>query len=150
MTSKERMLVAMKGGIADRVPASPDTNWTIPARLKGKKFWDIYYYNDPPIWKAYNDCVKYYGLDGFSHHGVYSIPPHPDTEEIKEVIHKDEEKMIVKSTFRCPAGTLTQEETFLVYEPPTPTKKIITDFVGQYEALKYYFFGQVDKINFDE
>ncbi len=45
MTKRERMLTAMTGGIPDRVPCSPDTNWTIPQRLAGVPSWDIYTVN---------------------------------------------------------------------------------------------------------
>jgi uroporphyrinogen decarboxylase len=36
----------------------------VPARLTGKPFWDIYVYQDPPLWKAYIDAVKHFGIDG--------------------------------------------------------------------------------------
>ena len=149
MTSKQRMLTAMTRGIPDRVPASPDTNWMIPARLKGGPFWQVYYYGDPPIWKAYNDCVRHFGIDGFSHHGVYSLPAHPDTEWSSRILEQSEERLVVENTFRCPAGDLTQETTFLRREPPTPTKKFITDFEAQYACLDYLFFGDVNRISFD-
>ena len=42
MTSKERMLIAMKGGQPDCVPVAPDISNMIPCRLTGKPFWDIY------------------------------------------------------------------------------------------------------------
>ena len=35
----------------------------IPAKLTGKPFWDLYLYNDPPIWEAYIACAKYFGID---------------------------------------------------------------------------------------
>lgn len=150
MTKRERMLTAMTGGIPDRVPCSPDTNWTIPQRLAGVPSWDIYYFNNPPIWKAYNDCVRFYGVDGFSHHGYYEIPLFPDTEEIKEIVHHDERQMVVRTTFKCQAGEVFQEETYLRDEPPTPTVKFITDFVSQYGILKSYFFRDVENIRFEK
>lgn len=143
------MLAAMTGGVPDRVPASPDTNWTIPARLVGGPFWNVYHHRDPPIWKAYNDCVRTFGIDGFSHHGVYDLPPHPDTERESRIVEQTEEKMIVETSFRCPAGELTQQNTFLRREPPSPTKKWITDFEGQRDCLPYLFFGDVASISFD-
>ncbi|MBD3239048.1 MAG: hypothetical protein GF331_00575, partial [Chitinivibrionales bacterium] len=148
MTSKERMLTAMTGGTPDRVPASPDTNWMIPARLTGKPFWDVYYHGDPPVWKAYNDCVKYYGVDGFSHHGYYTMPPHPETEGSREIIRQDDEALVVRNTWRCPKGEMVSEETFLRNLPPTTTRKPITDFAAQFECLPYRF-GDVDRISFD-
>jgi len=36
----------------------------VPARLTGKPFWEIYVYQDPPLWKAYIDAVKHFGIDG--------------------------------------------------------------------------------------
>ncbi len=42
MTSKQRMLIAMKGGRPDCVPVAPDISNMIPCRLTGKPFWDIY------------------------------------------------------------------------------------------------------------
>ncbi len=150
MTSRERMLIAMRGGIPDRVPCSPDTNWTIPQRLLDVPSWVIYYYDKPPIWKAYNDCVKYYGIDGFSHHGYYDIPLKNGSELINEEIFNDGKKVIVKSTFTCTKGILTQEETYFRDEPPTPTKKWIENFVEEYDLFCEYFFGDLDKINFDE
>jgi len=36
----------------------------VPARLTGKPFWEIYVYQDPPLWKAHIDAVKRFGIDG--------------------------------------------------------------------------------------
>lgn len=56
MTSRERLITVIEGGLPDHVPVAPDTSNMIPARLTGKPFWDLYLYQDPPIWKAYLDC----------------------------------------------------------------------------------------------
>jgi uroporphyrinogen decarboxylase len=149
MTSRQRMLTAMTGGTPDRVPASPDTNWMIPARLAGGPFWKVYYHRDPPIWKAYNDCVRHFGVDGFSHHGVYDLPRHPETESAGRILVENEERLVTESTFRCPAGTLTSQTTFLRSEAPSCTKKWIEDFARQADCLPYLFFGDVANIRFD-
>ncbi|MGQ9609346.1 MAG: uroporphyrinogen decarboxylase family protein [bacterium] len=65
MTSKERMIIAMKNGKPDYVPVAPDISNMIPCRLTGKPFWDIYLYQDPPRWQAYINAVKYFGFDGW-------------------------------------------------------------------------------------
>jgi len=67
MTSRQRMLTAMMNGIPDRVPVAPDMSNMIPCRLTGKPFWDIYLYQDPPLWRAYMDAVRYFGTDGWLH-----------------------------------------------------------------------------------
>jgi uroporphyrinogen decarboxylase len=36
----------------------------VPCRLTGKAFWDIYLYQDPPLWKAHLDALKYFDIDG--------------------------------------------------------------------------------------
>jgi uroporphyrinogen decarboxylase len=36
----------------------------VPCRLTGKPFWDIYAYQDPPLWKAHIDALKAYDIDG--------------------------------------------------------------------------------------
>lgn len=53
----------MDGRIPDCVPVSPDFSNMIPARLTGKPFWDLYLYNDPPIWQAYIDAAKRFDID---------------------------------------------------------------------------------------
>lgn len=122
------MLTAMTGGTPDRVPASPDTNWMIPARLTGKPFWEVYLHGDPPIWKAYNDSVRYHGIDGFSHHGYVTFPKNPAVEGSREIVHESDEKVVVRSTMRCPAGETTGETTYLRYEAPTQTEKRFKTF----------------------
>jgi uroporphyrinogen decarboxylase len=147
MTSRTRMLTAMTGGTPDRVPAAPDTNWLIPARLTGRAFWDVYYHGEPPIWKAYNDCVRRFGVDGFSHHGTYHVPALDGVESTSTVAHKDEERMVVKHTVHTPAGDLWSEETFLHNLPPTPTKKLVDDLATQCKCLPY-LLGDPERVDF--
>jgi len=63
MTPRERLLTVLKGGMPDCVPVMPDFSNMIPARLTGKPFWQLYLYNDPPIWEAYIDCAKHFNVD---------------------------------------------------------------------------------------
>jgi uroporphyrinogen decarboxylase len=63
MTPRERLLTVLAGEIPDCVPVAPDFSNMIPARLTGKPFWDLYLYNDPPIWSAYIDCAKHFDID---------------------------------------------------------------------------------------
>ncbi len=63
MTSRDRLSAVLKHMIPDHVPVMPDTSNMIPVRLTGKPYWDIYLYQDPPLWKAYIDCIKHFGID---------------------------------------------------------------------------------------
>jgi len=140
MTPRKRMLTAMAGGIPDRVPASPDTNWMIPAKLIGGPFWKVYRENNPPIWKAYNDCVKRLGIDGFSHHGYFDLPPNPKVTSESKLVFEDAERQIVGHWTRTKHGDLYAETTFLHGEPPTDTKKPVSDFAAQHEILREICF----------
>ena len=64
MTSRERLLAVLHHELPDCVPCCPDISNMIPCRLTGKPFWDIYAYQNPPLWKAYIDAVKYFDIDG--------------------------------------------------------------------------------------
>ncbi|MDW7659720.1 MAG: hypothetical protein SCM11_21335, partial [Bacillota bacterium] len=64
MSRKERLLTAYANKIPDRVPATPDISNMVPCRLTGKPFWQIYLNQDPPLWRAYIEAIKYYGIDG--------------------------------------------------------------------------------------
>jgi uroporphyrinogen decarboxylase len=63
-TSRERLLAVLHGEIPDCVPVCPDISNMVPARRTGKPFWDIYIYQDPPLWKAHIDALKYFDIDG--------------------------------------------------------------------------------------
>jgi len=89
MTSRQRLQTVLSGGIPDCVPVAPDTSNMIPARLTGKPFWELYLYNDPPIWKAYIDCVKYFGFDSLMD-GYCQI----QFDELGEIDHESEEYII--------------------------------------------------------
>ncbi|MCL2320843.1 MAG: uroporphyrinogen decarboxylase family protein, partial [Oscillospiraceae bacterium] len=69
MTSRERMMAACRGQTVDRVPVAPDISNMIPCRITGKPFWEIYVNQNPPLWKAYIDAVKYFGIDGWFTYG---------------------------------------------------------------------------------
>ena len=64
MKPRERLLAVLHGQMPDRVPVCPDISNMVPARLTGKPFWDIYVYQDPPLWKAHIDALKRFNLDG--------------------------------------------------------------------------------------
>ncbi len=64
MTPRERILAVLHGEIPDCVPCCPDISNMVPCRLTGKPFWDIYAFQDPPLWKAHLDALNYFDLDG--------------------------------------------------------------------------------------
>ncbi len=124
MTSRERLTKVLNGEIPDQVPVAPDTSNMIPAKLTGKPFWDLYLYQDPPIWKAYIDCVKYFGFDSLM--DGYVPIRFEELGEIKKeweevIIFKNEER-IVTQRFKEENGKKIWAVTVTVYykyDPPT-------------------------------
>ncbi len=64
MTPRERLLAVLHNELPDCVPCCPDISNMVPCRLTGKPFWDIYAFEDPPLWKAHIDALHYFDLDG--------------------------------------------------------------------------------------
>ncbi len=131
MTSRERLLKVLNGDMPDCVPVAPDTSNMIPAKLTGKPFWDIYLYNDPPIWKAYIDCVKYFGFDSLMDNyaeitveidGVLCDSSGPVDDNWREVIVYRSHDRIVTQRRKEVDGKICWSEKVTVYyidNPPT-------------------------------
>lgn len=124
MTSRERLLKVLNGEIPDHVPVAPDTSNMIPAKMTGLPFWDIYLYKKVPIWKAYIDCVKYFGFDSLMDGYVQIL--FEDLGEIdhqwEEVIVFRNENRIITQNYRIVNGKKDWQKTVNVYyrdNPPT-------------------------------
>ena len=102
MTSKERMIAAMRNQQPDVVPVAPDMSNMIPCRLTGKPFWDIYLYQDPPLWRAYIDAVRTFHFDGWL--GLYFAfffrDEEFEQEEWTRVIVKRTDERIITRAYR--------------------------------------------------
>ncbi len=127
MTSKQRMQTVLAGGIPDCVPATPDFSNMIPARLTGKPFWDIYLYNDPPIWQAYIAAAKYFNIDAWLEgYDNYLPPVFPDQIAERQqwesfIVYRDPGRIITQSC-RTENGKRTWAAKVNVYylaDPPT-------------------------------
>lgn len=126
MTSRERLITVIEGRLPDHVPVAPDTSNMIPARLTGKPFWDLYLFQDPPIWKAYLDCVKYFGfdslMDGYVSIDFDDLPLEDDGYTYEEVIVYRSPDRIVTQKYREERGKKIWADTVDVYyiaDPPT-------------------------------
>ena len=145
MTSRERLLTVINGKIPDHVPVAPDTSNMIPARLTGKPFWDLYLYQDVPIWKAYLDCVKYFGFDSLM--DGYAQIQFEDLGEVdhdwtEAIVFKNAER-IVTQRFRKALSQYQWANTVTVYyidNPPTyglaPSLIGLPDIPDKYELVE--------------
>lgn len=127
MNSRERLLTVLNGKIPDHVPVMPDLSNMVPAKMTGRPFWDIYLYQDPPLWRAYLDCLKYFGFDSLWDAYYVSVPldsngsdsGNPDIKTA--VVYKSEDR-IVTQRFENINGKRHWHSTVDVYyiaDPPT-------------------------------
>jgi len=124
MTSRKRLQTVLAGGIPDHVPVTPDTSNMIPAKLTGKPFWDVYLYQDPPIWKAYIDCAKYFGFDAILdfYHPIYfpGLDEEPDGKETA-IVFRSPERIVTQQYLKA-NNKLFWDPTVTAYyvaDPPT-------------------------------
>ena len=140
LSPRERMLVAIRNQEPDVVPVAPDISNMIPARLTGKPFWQIYLHEDPPLWRAYVDAVRYFGIDGWFIYGKleyrYDRDPRAETER---VVSREHGWIVTRTTVETPAGELWSEKTYYPDNPPTTTRKLIKDLKADYARLRYMF-----------
>lgn len=125
MTSRERLLTVLRGDIPDCVPVAPDFSNMIPAKLTGKPFWDLYLYNDPPIWEAYIDCAKFFNIDSVMD-GYFPLhlpdPEAPTGPAWESFIVKRTPEMLVTQASYSENGRRIWQPTVNVYyvaDPPT-------------------------------
>ena len=163
MTPRERLLIVLNGKIPDCVPVSPDFSNMIPARLTGKPFWDLYLYNDPPIWQAYIAAAKRFDIDSLMDGYFWlSFPDEqdcipwqrlpPTSEQQKQIIpagewqrfivFKNEERVVVQRS-RVENHKRIWEPRVCVYyvaDSPTdwipPSKIGLPDIPSHFEPLE--------------
>ena len=145
MTSRERLLCVLNGKIPDHVPVAPDTSNMIPAKLTGKPFWDLYLYQDPPIWQAYIDCVKHFGFDSLMDGYVpilFDELGEIDHEWIEAIVFKNNERIVTRR-YKKALTKRVWEDTVTVYyrdNPPshgiTPSAIKLPDIPPSYEEIE--------------
>ena len=125
MTSRERLLTTLSGGIPDCVPVMPDFSNMIPCKLTGKPFWDIYLYNDPPHWKAYLNAAKHFNVDSLMD-GYFPLSFPEDTPQDgpqweQFIVYKDPGRIVTQSSYEEKGERHWAERVTVYYvaDPPT-------------------------------
>ncbi len=124
MTSRERILTALRGGCPDYVPAAPDLYEMIPLRLSGRKPWELLEYNDPPIWKARIDACVQLGVDAF----VPLWVPAAD-DPAAAIVQKTEQQVIVRR-FVENDGRRQWQDWVMVYTIGHPSSYVLARDLG--------------------
>ncbi len=136
MTARQRMLTAIRNEVPDRVPVAPDISNMVPTRLAGRGYFAVYVHEVPPLWQAYIDAVRYYGIDGWFTYGGVGFTTQ-DVSYSERWLHRDDEKMVKEVTVHTPAGDLTQQILYLCRQPPFTVKKLVEDIDRDWPAFRY-------------
>ena len=133
MTSRERLLTTLRGEIPDCVPVAPDFSNMIPARLTGKPFWDLYLYNDPPIWEAYIDCAKHFHIDALMD-GYFPLqfPKNNETGPQWEhfIIFQSDERIITQCAYLENGKRVWAPTVDVYYRADPPTLRVAPGKLG--------------------
>jgi uroporphyrinogen decarboxylase len=139
MTARERMIAAMTNQQPDRVPVAPDMSNMIPCRLTGKPFWDVYYFADPPLWQAYINAVRYFGIDGWFTEGVMQYQWPGERYTAVEDLRKTSETWVVRQRGSIDHQRYGEETTYYVADSPTLTQPPISDIETMWPLLEKWF-----------
>ena len=143
------MLKAFRNKVVpDRIPVSPDISNGIPARFSKKKFWEIFYKNNPSIWDAYlkvaenfdfEVCLEVPGLLGTEIRNLYCggllINTSGNVDISNEVLNKNEKKLDVRYSHHTKKGDLYETLQFPKSDPPWHIEPLIKDVDNDFEKL---------------
>ncbi|MHB0856370.1 MAG: uroporphyrinogen decarboxylase family protein [Anaerolineae bacterium] len=133
LTGRERLLTVLRGAVPDCVPVMPDTSNMIPARLTGKPFWDLYLYNDPPIWEAYIACAKHLNVDALMD-GYFPLrfPEETANEPPWEpqIVYRDDGRLITQDCYVENGHRVWRPTVDVYYVADPPTHRLPPERVG--------------------
>jgi uroporphyrinogen decarboxylase len=145
MTPRERLQAVLRGEIPDCVPVAPDFSNMIPARRTGKPFWDLYLYQDPPIWEAYIDCAKHYGIDSLMD-GYFPLTFPEETASgpawERFIVFRSPERIITQASHIENARRVWASTVDVYYAADPPTSAVPVERLGlppipeRYEPLE--------------
>ncbi len=133
MTSRERLLAALRRQVPDRVPVSPDVSNMMPARYTGKQFWDVYVNEDPPMWKAQLSLHERFGWDMILAVGLADGPDDPPSET--RVVAKSDEQWETEQVVHTRKGDLTVRTLYPRSKSPWIVKPLMTNPEAEVDAL---------------
>lgn len=142
MTSRERVLAAMRNEIPDRVPAAPDISTYIPMKYSGftlQDFW-IGTKSGVPHWQAYLDVADHYGLDAWMAPamGLPIICEEAPVEwQHQSRIDPTRDVMVSAATVKTPAGDLEQESICYRGDQAAMSVKLIKDLATDFKKFRY-------------
>lgn len=124
MTSLQRLQAVLRGEVPDCVPVAPDISNMVPARLTGKPFWELYLYNDPPIWEAYIEAAKHFDIDSLMD-GYFPLqwPSDPADERPWErfIVHRTDDRIVTQKSYVADGKRVWSTTVDVFYRADSPT-----------------------------
>jgi uroporphyrinogen decarboxylase len=138
MSQRQRMLVAIKNQQPDRVPVAPDISNMVPCRLTGKPFWEIYVREDPPLWRAYLDAVRYFGIDGWFIYGDMQFK-YENLETVEEGVERYADYWLVRYRHRTAAGDRPSAMRYGRADSPVRVEWPIRDVRADFDWIRAWY-----------
>jgi len=142
MTPRERLTAVLNRRLPDHVPVAPDTSNMIPARLTGKPFWDLYLYQDPPIWLAYIDCVKHFGfdslMDGYVPVEFNDLDDERGVKRQSFIVYRDADRIVTRSRLTVDGAVAWSPTVNVYYRDNPPTWGLPREKLGFPEEPAWY------------
>lgn len=136
LSPRERFLTACRNEQPDRVPVTPDISNMIPCRLTGKPFWDVYLFQNPPLWKAYIEAVKFFGFEGWSSWMPdFKLKKTPPFDILPVKLSR--QTVVGAASIDTPHGALEIEMTFRRADPPVTTGHPIKNIVDDIRKIRW-------------
>ncbi|NIV28770.1 MAG: hypothetical protein GWN58_04425 [Anaerolineae bacterium] len=138
MTRRQRMLAAIKNQQPDRVPVAPDISNMVPCRLTGKPFWEIYVHEDPPLWRAYLDAVRYFGIDGWFIYGDMQFE-YENLETVERGVERHADYWLVRYLHRTAAGDRSSVMRYGRSDSPVRVEWPIRDVRADFDWIRAWY-----------
>jgi uroporphyrinogen decarboxylase len=105
----------------------------IPARFTGKPFWDIYLYNDPPIWEAYIDCAKHFDIDSLMD-GYFPLEFPEEKEDGPDwetcIIFRNDSRIVTQESYQENGKRVWSSRVNVYYRDDPPTNNVVPQKIG--------------------
>lgn len=99
MKNRERLLAVINGKLPDCVPVCPDISNMVSCRLTGKPYWDVYLKQDPPLWLAHIDALKYFDLDGGFELYLYPDPLGDAPQSQTRILKREKDRIVTRDYY---------------------------------------------------
>jgi uroporphyrinogen decarboxylase len=138
MTRRQRMITALTNQQPDRVPVAPDISNMVPCRLTGKSFWEIYVHEDPPLWRAYLEAMRYFGIDGWFIYGDMQFQ-HEHLDSVEESVERHDSHWLVRYRHRTAAGNRFSAMRFGIGDSPVRVERPIRDIRADFDWIRAWY-----------